>query len=196
MTTTTTTTTATTTSTTTITSTPSSPLQDASNKSTIAWQSDLEALFHRAKDRFPDVVWSLLTEEDGEPIGEEVYGHKGISSHSSLISPSHISLFLLPPHQPFPCPSRSHSPLNRPWHLYLFGFQPSYMLVLPQASRHDTFLFAQLPYYLPAPWTYILHPAFPPSPLSLFLLVQMSPPYPAPLHPFAPHLLLHKVKMA
>ncbi|KAI0254611.1 hypothetical protein BJV78DRAFT_1185641 [Lactifluus subvellereus] len=64
--------------TTTITSTSSSPLQDATRKSTGAWQSDLEALFHRAKDRFPDVVWALLTEEDGEPTGEQVYGHKAI----------------------------------------------------------------------------------------------------------------------
>ena len=65
---------------TTITSTSSSPLQDATTKSTRAWQSDLEALFHRAKDRFPDVVWALLTEEDGELTGEQVYGHKGMSS--------------------------------------------------------------------------------------------------------------------
>ncbi|KAI0002559.1 hypothetical protein BJV74DRAFT_882177 [Russula compacta] len=70
--------TATTATTTTITSTPHSPLQDATTKSTRAWQSDLEALFHRAKDRFPDVVWALLTEEDGEPTGEQVYGHKAI----------------------------------------------------------------------------------------------------------------------
>lgn len=56
----------------------STPLQDATLKSTLAWQSDLEALFHRAKDRFPDVVWALLTEEDGEPTGEQVYGHKGM----------------------------------------------------------------------------------------------------------------------
>ena len=56
----------------------STPLQDATSKSTVAWQSDLEALFSRAKDRFPDVVWALLTEEDGEPTGEQVYGHKGM----------------------------------------------------------------------------------------------------------------------
>ncbi|KAI0001219.1 hypothetical protein BJV77DRAFT_1155627 [Russula vinacea] len=77
----TTTTTATTTTTTTTTSTSTiapTALQDASAKSTLAWQADLEALFHRAKDRFPDVVWALLTEEDAEPTGEEVYGHKAI----------------------------------------------------------------------------------------------------------------------
>ena len=79
----TTTTTATTTTTTTTTSTSTiapTPLQHATRKSTLAWQADLEALFHRAKDRFPDVVWALLTEEDAEPTGEQVYGHKGISS--------------------------------------------------------------------------------------------------------------------
>ncbi|KAI9451958.1 hypothetical protein F5148DRAFT_528064 [Russula earlei] len=68
----------TTTSTTTITSTPASSLQDATAKSTIVWQADLEALFNHAKDRFPDVVWALLTEQDGEPTGEQVYGHKAI----------------------------------------------------------------------------------------------------------------------
>lgn len=56
----------------------STPLQDATLKSTVAWQTDLEALFTRAKDRFPDVVWALLTEEDGEATGEQVYGHKAI----------------------------------------------------------------------------------------------------------------------
>jgi hypothetical protein len=56
----------------------STPLQDATLKSTVAWQTDLEALFTRAKDRFPDVVWALLTEEDGEATGEQVYGHKGM----------------------------------------------------------------------------------------------------------------------
>src|SRR6266852_7170489 len=79
MTTTTTTTTTTTSATTTSTSTIApTPLQDATAKSTLAWQTDLEALFHRAKDRFPDVVWALLTEGDAEPTGEQVYGHKGI----------------------------------------------------------------------------------------------------------------------
>jgi hypothetical protein len=79
--------TTTTNSTTTITSTPTSPLQHATSKSTRVWQTHLETLFHRSKDRFPDVVWSLLTEEDGEPTGEEVYGHKGWSF--TLISSTH-----------------------------------------------------------------------------------------------------------
>jgi hypothetical protein len=42
---------------------------------------------------------------------------------------------------------------------------------------------------------YILHPAFLPSPLSLLLLVPKSPPYLAPLRPFAPHHPSHKVRM-
>lgn len=88
MTTTTTTTTTTTSATTTSTSTIApTPLQDATAKSTLAWQTDLEALFHRAKDRFPDVVWALLTEGDAEPTGEQVYGHKGITS-AYFLSPS------------------------------------------------------------------------------------------------------------
>ena len=56
----------------------STPLQDATHKSTLAWQLDLEALFHRAQDRFPDVVWALCSEENAEPTGEQVYGHKGM----------------------------------------------------------------------------------------------------------------------
>ena len=95
-TTTTTTTSATTTSTSTIAPT---PLQDATAKSTLSWQTHLEALFHRAKDRFPDVVWALLTEGDAEPTGEQVYGHKGI--YLSLLSISlparHLQSSILPP---------------------------------------------------------------------------------------------------
>lgn len=90
-TTTTTTTSATTTSTSTIAPT---PLQHATAKSTLSWQTDLEALFHRAKDRFPDVVWALLTEGDAEPTGEQVYGHKGINLPYSL----------------YPCPRTSLNP--------------------------------------------------------------------------------------
>lgn len=92
MTTTTTTTTTTTSATTTSTSTIApTPLQHATAKSTLSWQTDLEALFHRAKDRFPDVVWALLTEGDAEPTGEEVYGHKGICLPLLSISlPAHL----------------------------------------------------------------------------------------------------------
>ena len=57
-------------------------LLEATKKSTTAWQEDLQALFHRTKDRFPDVVWDLLDEdamdEGGTP--EEVWGHKGAPS--------------------------------------------------------------------------------------------------------------------
>jgi hypothetical protein len=63
----------------------SSPgLQEATKNSTTAWQVDLEALFHHAKDRFPDVVWELGgseddedDDEDGKKNVEEVWGHKG-----------------------------------------------------------------------------------------------------------------------
>ncbi|THH16716.1 hypothetical protein EW146_g3967 [Bondarzewia mesenterica] len=64
---------------------PSSPLalqppslHEATKKSTVAWQNDLEALFHHAKDRFPDVVWDLLPDENEGGQGEEVWGHKAI----------------------------------------------------------------------------------------------------------------------
>lgn len=63
----------------------SSPgLQEATKNSTTVWQAELEALFHNAKDRFPDVVWELESEEVEEVWGghkgkdvEEVWGHKG-----------------------------------------------------------------------------------------------------------------------
>jgi hypothetical protein len=43
------------------------------------WQEDLESLFHHTKDRFPDVVWELIGDDD-EPrkAAEEIYGHKGV----------------------------------------------------------------------------------------------------------------------
>ncbi|PPQ89789.1 hypothetical protein CVT25_008168 [Psilocybe cyanescens] len=55
-------------------------LQEATKNSTLAWQHDLESLFHHAKDRFPDVVWELVgsEEEDENRVFEEVWGHKGI----------------------------------------------------------------------------------------------------------------------
>ena len=54
-------------------------LAEATKKSTSTWQEDLQSLFHRAKDRFPDVVWDLVDEDamDDTP-NEEVWGHKGI----------------------------------------------------------------------------------------------------------------------
>ena len=57
-------------------------LLEATKRSTTSWQEDLKVLFHRAKDRFPDVVWDLVDEDamdDGdENASEEVWGHKGV----------------------------------------------------------------------------------------------------------------------
>ncbi|KIM37117.1 hypothetical protein M413DRAFT_31068 [Hebeloma cylindrosporum] len=54
-------------------------LQVATKNSTHTWQENLESLFHHAKDRFPDVVWELGGEEEGESRGfEDVWGHKAI----------------------------------------------------------------------------------------------------------------------
>lgn len=76
----------------TLVSPPPPGLQEATKNSTTAWQADLEALFHHAKDRFPDVVWELVVEEEEEDGTvnhnhhynqnrnqdvEEVWGHKG-----------------------------------------------------------------------------------------------------------------------
>ena len=187
MTTTTTTTTTTTSATTTSTSTiVTTPLQHATAKSTGAWQSDLEALFHRAKDRFPDVVWALLTEGDAEATGEQVYGHKGIYLPLPFISlPAHLPQIYAAP--PF---SAIYDISTYP------NSQLSYTLALHQASRHDISRFALPPHYPQAPWMYTLHPAFLPSPLSPFPLALTSPPSLAPPPPFALHRPSHKVKMA
>ncbi|PPQ81000.1 hypothetical protein CVT26_003679 [Gymnopilus dilepis] len=55
-------------------------LQEATKKSTEAWQKDLELLFHHARDRFPDVVWEFVDEEEEEAqnVVEQVWGHKAI----------------------------------------------------------------------------------------------------------------------
>jgi len=71
----------------------SSPgLQEATKSSTTVWQQDLEALFHHAKDRFPDVVWELCgadDEGDEEKDVEEVWGHKGeLIRNRSLFFPN------------------------------------------------------------------------------------------------------------
>jgi hypothetical protein len=53
-------------------------LQEALKISTDRWQHDLHSLFLHAKDRFPDVVWELVGEDDQirkEP--EQIWGHKG-----------------------------------------------------------------------------------------------------------------------
>ncbi|THH27435.1 hypothetical protein EUX98_g6750 [Antrodiella citrinella] len=54
-------------------------LLEATRNSTLAWQSDLQALFDHAKDRFPDVVWELMNDNlvtTGDV--DEVWGHKAI----------------------------------------------------------------------------------------------------------------------
>lgn len=68
-----------------LTTPPPPGLQEATKKSTISWQEDLESLFHHTKDRFPDVVWELIG-DDEEPsrAGEEIYGHKGVFSLSFI----------------------------------------------------------------------------------------------------------------
>lgn len=67
-------------------SAPATPpaLQEASRKSTLIWQADLQSLFDQAKDRFPDVVWEL-SDENGVASQQpnEVWGHKG--THVNLL---------------------------------------------------------------------------------------------------------------
>ena len=53
-------------------------LSEITNQSTSTWQEDLQTLFHRDKDRFPDAVWDVVDEDamDG-PINERVHSQKG-----------------------------------------------------------------------------------------------------------------------
>ncbi|KAJ7022332.1 hypothetical protein C8F04DRAFT_1402456 [Mycena alexandri] len=101
-------------------------LQEATRNSTSAWQRDLAALFSHAKDRFPDVVWELSSEDAGV---EEVYGHKAIvyarappsfqsryfsfrpqeQRHSPLAA-SALSLDIPRTRSPSPSPFRTASP--------------------------------------------------------------------------------------
>ncbi|KAJ7718715.1 hypothetical protein DFH07DRAFT_331648 [Mycena maculata] len=53
-------------------------LQEATRNSTAGWQADLAALFRHAKERFPDVVWELSSEDNSNGKTEEVWGHKAI----------------------------------------------------------------------------------------------------------------------
>ncbi|KAH7904411.1 hypothetical protein BJ138DRAFT_914120 [Hygrophoropsis aurantiaca] len=53
-----------------------SGIQESSRQSTLQWQSDLLSLFQQAKDRFPDVVWELHNDANGD--NEEIWGHKAI----------------------------------------------------------------------------------------------------------------------
>ena len=53
-------------------------LAEATNKSTSTRQEDLQTLFHRAKDHFPDVVWDLVDEDAmDDSSNEEVWGPRG-----------------------------------------------------------------------------------------------------------------------
>ena len=61
-----------------LTTPPPPGLQEATKNSTHTWQEHLESLFHHAKERFPDVVWELVGDGEGESKGfEDVWGHKG-----------------------------------------------------------------------------------------------------------------------
>ena len=57
-------------------------LQSSIQTSTSTWQTNLHSLFKLAKERFPDVVWELMADEDdidAAHVPEEVWGHKGPS---------------------------------------------------------------------------------------------------------------------
>jgi hypothetical protein len=54
-----------------LTTPPPPGLQEATKNSTHTWQEHLESLFHHAKDRFPDVVWELVGDGEGESKGFE-----------------------------------------------------------------------------------------------------------------------------
>ena len=62
---------------------PKSKLYEANASSAAAWQADLIKLFHHAKERYADVVWELVSEEETE--GEEVWGHKGKPTSCCLV---------------------------------------------------------------------------------------------------------------
>ncbi|RDB30179.1 hypothetical protein Hypma_012352 [Hypsizygus marmoreus] len=109
-------------------------LQEATKNSTTVWRQDLEALFHHAKDRFPDVVWEVGAGEDDEDDGkiEEVWGHKAIVyarappsfqtrylsfrpapyASSPLPTTSALSLDIAPSVSRTPSPFRSSSPAS------------------------------------------------------------------------------------
>jgi hypothetical protein len=61
-------------------------LQEALSNSTQSWQDHLQALFDNAKDWFPDVVWEVQDEDRPNADLEEVWGHKGEYSCSTLPS--------------------------------------------------------------------------------------------------------------
>ncbi|KAI0314558.1 hypothetical protein OF83DRAFT_1063636 [Amylostereum chailletii] len=78
---------------------PPPSLHEATDRSTVAWQADLESLFHLAKDRFPDVLWDLVAEGDEGAKGEEVWGHKGTlyASPRPRVAPPTIVYARAPP---------------------------------------------------------------------------------------------------
>ena len=71
-------------------------LQEATRHATLTWQDDLKALFDHTKERFPDVVWELLDENDNAAKTiEEVWGHKGERS-CFVCAQSRVPLALRP----------------------------------------------------------------------------------------------------
>ena len=72
-------------------------LAEATKKSTSTWQEDLQTLFHRAKDHFPDVVWDLVDEDAmDDSSNEEVWGHKGTTLFQLLnLFPVIFTIFTL-----------------------------------------------------------------------------------------------------
>lgn len=71
-------------------------LQEATRHATLTWQDDLKALFDHTKERFPDVVWELLDENDNAAKAiEEVWGHKGERS-CFVCAQSRVPLALRP----------------------------------------------------------------------------------------------------
>lgn len=55
----------------------SNTLATTTKASAAEWRKDLQTLFERAKERFPDVVWELGDNDDPDSV-EEVWGHKGV----------------------------------------------------------------------------------------------------------------------
>ena len=52
-------------------------LTEATKESTSTWQEDLEILFRRAKDRFPDAVWDAVYEDSmDDSMNKRVHSHK------------------------------------------------------------------------------------------------------------------------
>jgi hypothetical protein len=65
---------------------PKSKLYEANAHSSNVWRADLKNLFDHAKERYADVVWTVIAEDETE--GEDIYGHKGMSTSSSFSATS------------------------------------------------------------------------------------------------------------